>query len=94
MRGGDALPLRMALGLRSRLGAQAESAPVLRAFQHIADLQRILAAPMPVPERPVLAQPWVSVPGQAQPESGSASPAPAQHRDGKSGQRAHHSGDI
>ncbi|MEU5492337.1 helix-turn-helix domain-containing protein [Streptomyces sp. NPDC020196] len=45
--------------LREQLAARGE---------HIADLQRALKALMPAPERPVLTQ----VPGQAQPEDGSA----------------------
>ncbi|MGW8863370.1 hypothetical protein ACWGNY_30870 [[Kitasatospora] papulosa] len=56
-----ALAVAEAQHLREQLAARAE---------HIADLQRALKALMLAPERPVLGQP--SVPGQVQPEGGSA----------------------
>ncbi|MEU2476069.1 helix-turn-helix domain-containing protein [Streptomyces sp. NPDC012842] len=66
--------LAVAEAEHGRLLAQAEAQHLREQLaargEHIADLQRALKALMPAPERPVLAQP--SVPGQAQPEGGSA----------------------
>ncbi len=66
--------LAVAEAEHGRLLAQAEAQHLREQLaarnEHIADLQRALKALMPAPERPVLTQ--VSVPGQAQPEGGSA----------------------